>query len=166
MLIGVYFTANMIQFIQMYYDKIDMTVVIVRTVSKFIVDMYMFPIFLFHLHFFCAVKESLQFTLKNKLILLMILFNWLLKFLHAMALIFVVALRRFSLMYEKEPSQFIATLYLISLRTYGYVVDFLNMMALLYLFKCQADVAIKRNLTRERSKTTTFDTLLQNEVHH
>jgi len=136
MLLGVYFPANMIQFFQMYYDHIDISVVIARTVSMCIVDMYMFPLFIIHLHFFCSVKISQTFTFKNKLILLAILLNWLFKFIHALAMVFVVALRRFSLLYEKEPSQFIAALYLISVRTYGYIVDFLNMMALVYLFKC------------------------------
>ena len=58
LLLVVYFSANMIQFAQMIYNHIDMTVIIIRSVSKFIVDMYMFPLFLYHMMFFIELKKQ------------------------------------------------------------------------------------------------------------
>ncbi len=144
LLLGLYFPANMIQFAQMYDGVIYMSIVIARSVSKFIVDMYMFPLFLYHLIFFTFRKQleiykrtnGLQssYTLKQKVILAIVIVNWFLKFVHALANIFILLLRRYSLLYQNPPSENIAVLYLIFLRTYSYLVDFLNMMALLYLF--------------------------------
>lgn len=144
LLLGVYFPANMIQFAQMNDGVIYMSIIITRSISKLIVDMYMFPLFLYHLMFFSYRKkleiykrtDGLQsrFTLKQKAILAIVIVNWFLKLVHALANIFIVLLRRYSLLYQNPPSETIAVLYLIFLRTYSYYVDFLNMMALLYLF--------------------------------
>ena len=109
LLLGVYFPANMIQFAQMYEGVIYMSIVIVRSISKFIVDMYMFPLFLYHLMFFTFRKQleiykrtnGLQssYTLKHKIIIAIVIMNWFLKFVHALANIFIVLLRRYSLLY-------------------------------------------------------------------
>ena len=144
LLLGVYFPANMIQFAQMNDGVIYMSIIITRSISKLIVDMYMFPIFLYHLMFFSYRKKleiykrtdghQSRFTLKQKALITIVIVNWFLKLVHALANIFILLLRRYSLLYQNPPSETIAVLYLIFLRTYSYYVDFLNMMALLYLF--------------------------------
>jgi hypothetical protein len=93
----------------MYDGVIYMSIVIVRSISKFIVDLYMFPLFLYHLMFFTFRKKleiykrtnGLQntFTLKQKAIIAIIIINWFLKFVHAIANVLIVLLRRYSLLY-------------------------------------------------------------------
>ena len=159
LLLGIYFPSNIIQFAQMQKGDIFMSIILVRSISKFIVDMYMFPLFLYHLMYF-TFREKLEiykqtkglqngFTIRHYLIITMITINWLLKFLHALANIFILLMRRYSLLYESKPSETINVLYLFSLRTYSYFVDFLNMMALLYLFVCQAQLGRDKKTEEE-----------------
>ncbi len=56
-LIAVYFPVNIVLFAMMREKVIYMSLVIVRSISKFIVDMYMFPLFINHLMFFAFRKK-------------------------------------------------------------------------------------------------------------
>ena len=146
LLLGIYFPSNIIQFAQMQKKDIYMSIILVRSISIFIVDMYMFPLFLYHIMYF-TFREKLEIykqtnglqkglTIRHYLIITMIIINWFLKFLHALTNVFILLMRRYSLLYESKPNETIYVLYLFFLRTYSYFVDFLNMMALLYLFVC------------------------------
>ncbi len=144
LLLGVYFPVHMVLFAMMREKVIYLSLVIVRSISKFIVDMYMFPLFLNHLIFYAFRKKQeiykkskglkSKFTLEQKLIIAIIIINWFLKFFHALVNIFIYFIHRYSILYWNPPSKTIEDLNFILIRTYSYYVDFLNMMALLYLF--------------------------------
>ena len=57
-LLAVYFPVNIVLFAMMREKVIYMSLVIVRSISKFIVDMYMFPLFINHLMFFAFRKKQ------------------------------------------------------------------------------------------------------------
>ena len=66
-LIAVYFPVNIVLFAMMREKVIYMSLVIVRSISKFIVDMYMFPLFINHLMFFAFRKKQEIFNRTNGL---------------------------------------------------------------------------------------------------
>ena len=123
LLFAVYFPTNMVLFALMQEEVIYMSLVVVRCVSKFIVDMYMFPLFLFHLMFFAFRKrqeiynktKGLQskLTIRQKAIIVIIIINWFLKFVDALANIFIYFIHRYSILYFNPPSERINVLYLI-----------------------------------------------------
>ena len=74
---------------------------------------------------------------------------WFLKLIHALALVFLVTLRRLKI---EDPN--IKYLNFVLIRTYSYIVDFLNMITLLYLFYLQPKfVPKKKKLTKEELET-------------
>ena len=64
---------------------------------------------------------------------------WLMKLIHAIAMVYLVPLRRFKM--EDDNIKFI---YFVFIRTYSYIVDILNMITLLYLFYLQAKLVASK----------------------
>lgn len=77
------------------------------------------------------------FSCFNKFIIVWALVNFVLKLIHSLTTVIFQPINRL----DPDPSFYMQFWYLFLSRTATYVIDFLNMVTLLYLFYCQSMVA-------------------------
>ena len=129
-------------FIDLNMDAFGRLMLYARALAMFVPTVICFPICLYNLVFFSKqLRSSNQGSCTFGLILWAI-FMWGAKLVHALAQTFVVT-AHFELNPDvnhlTHPEIYFA--YLFMVRTYCYVVDFLNMASLLYLFYRQGTQA-------------------------
>jgi len=116
---------------------------ITRAVSMSVIFIYVMPAMVRHFVFFATRKmESMEGELSGFGIFMIIwtFIMWVTKVLHGLAAIILVSVERL----DPNVSQGLSALYSFLMRTFTYVVDFLNMITFLYLFYCQALLAESR----------------------
>jgi hypothetical protein len=130
----VFLPSTLYIIIDLNMDAFGRLMLYTRALAMFVPTILCFPICLYNLVFFAQQLSKDQGSLSFGL-LLWAIFMWGAKLLHALAQTFVVTAH-----FELNPdiknitNQEIYLAYLFMVRTYCYVVDFLNMASLLYLF--------------------------------
>jgi hypothetical protein len=139
-LAGVYFPSNLVTFVyredlKLNHVQILWVLMIIRAVAMSIVFVYVIPAMIRHSFFFAVKKIESRggdMSAWGIFIISWTLMMWFTKVLHGLATIILVTVER---LYPDRSSDFFV-IYSFSMRTYTYVVDFLNMVTLLYLFYC------------------------------
>ncbi len=143
---GVYTPLNIFVFVKAGDSKFDnpehmWPSVIPRAIAQAIVCSYGFYIFykclifIFNSKMMNLLARKRQLTRWNSFILIWAMLLATMKTLHAIISIFIVSAQRLWLQ-PKNPT--FTVIYLVCIRSYSYLVDFLTMVSLLYLFYSQA----------------------------
>jgi hypothetical protein len=113
--------------------------VFLRAIAILGSSLYSFPLCLSNLYFFTMRKKHFQDKLSFKVLIILfwVCFMWSTKLIHALAQGIVVSLQLI-LNTDRQNlySHGLNFAYLFLIRTFAYVVDFLNMCTLIYLFYC------------------------------
>lgn len=113
-----------------------MTIVLAYAFYFFVTDFSFFIVQRSH----AMLQNGRKLTRLHKITIMWTLLMYLLKIVHALA---TVELHTYERIATGKSFTF-ELVYLILVRTYAYVVDFLTMMTLLYLFYCQGVLAEKK----------------------
>ena len=134
-----YFPTNLAVFVyrkelKKDYVQLLWILMMIRAASMSVVFIYVIPQFIRHFLFFAARKlETLEeegISCWGIFIIMWSLIMWLSKVMHGLATIILVTMERL----DPNASEGFFAIYSFSMRTFTYVVDFLNMSTLLYLF--------------------------------
>lgn len=120
-------------------DLIGRVMLYIRAVAMFVPTVICFPICYHNIMFFAthfALQNKGKDRMMHNLLLFWALLMWALKLIHALSMTFVATLH-FEFNHPENDhieSEGMYFAYLLLVRTYCYVIDFLNMVSLLYLF--------------------------------